>query len=639
MSGIGVTEAPTDTKAKPATASAAKPWLARFLGALRHRLLLLLAVALLPSILLGACQAAVIYREYADRLRQTVREFAVLASSLDRGLLAQSEAILSSAAEIGSVRAVLTGDASAGSACVEALSQSIKPFRVYGFLALFDREGSARCGGPEGAAPNDVAFEPWFHNLLTSGKSGASNYLRLPPNDEPGWVLTHPVFNDAGQLSGALALGIRLQFLPAVTDEAGLPPESVVYLLDRQGNPLASFDAAGPSGVPDPASLEAVADGQLTEFSAIGADGVRRLYAVSAIPFYDLHVLFGLPQAAWLDPVRWKVAAQILVIASVWILAMLAMLPGTRWVITRWTDRLTRTAHAMTRGDLEARADLAGAPEELTLLGATLAGLAARVQRREAELRDALAQHKTMLREVHHRVKNNLQTVTSLLNIHAKGPRAAPARAVFAEVQVRINALALVHRHLYESDDMRVVALRPFLASLCRLVQDGTGVPARQVAMAIAIDDVSVAGDIAVPIALLVTEVLTNAFKHGFPNGRLGVIQVRLAREGAQTAVLTIADNGVGLPDPDATALDGGTGSSLIRAFARQLDGEFTLAGSPGTTISVRFPLVRSSRTPSDDPEAPATAATENERSETATAGTAASVDAAVPAARNGPSG
>ena len=80
-----------------------------------------------------------------------------------------------------------------------------------------------------------------------------------------------------------------------------------------------------------------------------------------------------------------------------------------------------------------------------------------------------------MLREIHHRVKNNLQTVTSLLNLYARIPRGEAVKQAFADVQMRINALALVHRHLYESQDMQEVDLHPFMTNLCSLLQDGSG--------------------------------------------------------------------------------------------------------------------------------------------------------------------
>ena len=104
---------------------------------------------------------------------------------------------------------------------------------------------------------------------------------------------------------------------------------------------------------------------------------------------------------------------------------------------------------------------------------------AARIKVRELELSESLSQKQMMLREIHHRVKNNLQTVTSLLNLYARIPRGEAIKQAFADVQTRINALALVHRHLYESQDLREIDLATFMSNLCRLVQDGSGVPAK----------------------------------------------------------------------------------------------------------------------------------------------------------------
>src|SRR5690606_36395404 len=122
--------------------------------------------------------------------------------------------------------------------------------------------------------------------------------------------------------------------------------------------------------------LAAVAKRNIREFEAPGEDGVVRLYATAALPYYDLHVLFGLPKAQALAPVWWKVAMQVLVLVASWFIAILCAWIGTRWVVARWIDRLTVAAHAMTAGNLRARADLGGAPDEIATLGATLVSFA-----------------------------------------------------------------------------------------------------------------------------------------------------------------------------------------------------------------------------------------------------------------------
>jgi hypothetical protein len=246
----------------------------------------------------------------------------------------------------------------------------------------------------------------------------------------------------------------------------------------------------------------------------------------------------------------------------------------------------------MSVGDLSVRREFAGAPAEFRDLADTLHEMAVRLDAREADLRQSLAQKQMMLREIHHRVKNNLQTVTSLLNLYARIPRGEAVKQAFADVQMRINALALVHRHLYESQDMQEVDLHPFMTNLCSLLQDGSGVPPRRVRLSVDIPHVRVTGDRAVPLALLTTEILTNSFKHAFPNQRTGTISVRITREDDGMAKLIIADDGIGQVDDAAEGdLPRSMGRTLIDAFTRQLGGEIATSGPPGTVSTLTFRL------------------------------------------------
>ena len=246
----------------------------------------------------------------------------------------------------------------------------------------------------------------------------------------------------------------------------------------------------------------------------------------------------------------------------------------------------------MSVGDLSVRREFEGAPAEFRALSETLREMAIRLDEREVDLRQSLAQKQMMLREIHHRVKNNLQTVTSLLNLYARIPRGEAVKQAFTDVQMRINALALVHRHLYESQDMQEVDLHPFMTNLCSLLQDGSGVPPRRVRLNVDIPHVRVTGDRAVPLALLTTEVLTNSFKHAFPNQRAGSITVSISRQADGMAKLVIADDGVGQVERTTNGeLPGSMGQTLIEAFTRQLSGEITVSGPPGTVTTLVFRL------------------------------------------------
>jgi two-component sensor histidine kinase len=267
-----------------------------------------------------------------------------------------------------------------------------------------------------------------------------------------------------------------------------------------------------------------------------------------------------------------------------------AALVGSRLLVTRWISLLTEEARTITAGDTPHGPSFAGAPTEIRELNDTLTAMSARINARERELSESLTQKQMMLREIHHRVKNNLQTVTSLLNLYARIPRGEAIKQAFADVQTRINTLALVHRHLYESQDLREIDLASFMSNLCRLVQDGSGVPSRRVHLRVDIPSAMMSGDRAVPLALLTTELLTNAFKHAFPDHRTGTISVKLSADGEGNARLVIADDGVGHREREASG-EATMGQNLIAAFTRQLGGTLAVSGPPGTIITLDFAL------------------------------------------------
>src|SRR5690606_8111512 len=235
------------------------------------------------------------------------------------------------------------------------------------------------------------------------------------------------------------------------------------------------------------------------------------------------------------------------------------------------------TTSQLSKGDLTARAELDGAPAEIRQLGDTLAEMATRLNTRQGELRAAIEQKEEMLREIHHRIKNNLQTVTSLLNLYSRGVKYEPAMQALQDVRIRVQALALVHRHLYESPENRSVDARALIGDLCHLIQLSSGVARARVAILAEIAAVEIGIERAVPLALLVTEVVSDVLKHAFPNGRSGKVRVTLTVEQSAEMRLVICHDGVVPPQPAEPAdgkgaeLEHALGLSLMRGFAAQL--------------------------------------------------------------------
>jgi two-component sensor histidine kinase len=225
-------------------------------------------------------------------------------------------------------------------------------------------------------------------------------------------------------------------------------------------------------------------------------------------------------------------------------------------------------------------------PEEVVALGDAVTGAAETISRREAELNGALHQRDLLLAEIHHRVKNNLQIVASLLNMHGERIEDATLRAEFETARGRVQALSTLHRHLYMQGDIAAVALVPLLHELAAQLVANPLAPAPDVQ--IDADPVVLPSEQATSFALLVAEALANAVKHAFPSGKPGRIDVRLRQHPDDTVELEIHDDGVGLP-PDAQCTSG-MGLTLIRGFAAHLGGDIEIKRDGGTRLRVTFP-------------------------------------------------
>jgi two-component sensor histidine kinase len=304
-----------------------------------------------------------------------------------------------------------------------------------------------------------------------------------------------------------------------------------------------------------------------------------------------------LPVVAYMVLLGWSYASQqsartILVLGPIalWLVALAVVWFATDLQIARPIRRLTRIAEAYSKGDLSVHPPLSG-PAELRNLGAMFNEMAVRIAGREAELREAIETREAMMREIHHRVKNNLQIVTSLLNLQAKAVQGESAQRAFNDIQTRVRALALVHRYLYESEDLQSVNLGAFLKELAASLQLSYGISQDQVAIEVEADAVWDVSDRAVPLALFMTETMSNALKHAFPQGRQGVIRIVLKSMSDSVVRFSVEDNGVGLTEAQAVAQgsQASLGMSLIKAFARQVDGKLTISGPPGTSVMIEF--------------------------------------------------
>lgn len=218
------------------------------------------------------------------------------------------------------------------------------------------------------------------------------------------------------------------------------------------------------------------------------------------------------------------------------------------------------------------------------------------LDQRERELQEALAQQELLMQEIHHRVKNNLQIIASLMNLQASRIKLPEAQAEFQSARDRVRALATVHRHLYAHGELHWIKMREFLVELCEQIFQAMGEkPGDRIELDISAPELQISSDQAVPLSLIVTEAVSNAIKYAFPRGRRGRIAVRLAAD-ADDAELSIKDDGIGVPAGRVETESGtrdGIGITLIRGFARQLGATLTVEEGDGTRYVVRMKLRR----------------------------------------------
>jgi len=212
----------------------------------------------------------------------------------------------------------------------------------------------------------------------------------------------------------------------------------------------------------------------------------------------------------------------------------------------------------------------------------------------EERIRIDLKEKEVMLREIHHRVKNNLQVISSMLHLQAFFRSGKSVEEVIHELDRRIQAMALVHDHLHRSRDMAEINVREYLDGIVSSVVQSSDLTAGLITTTLDADDTITWGlDTAVHCGLIVNELLSNSFKHAFPEGREGRIEVSLHVAGDGKFELTVADDGVGIPEGINISEEKTLGMCIVHSLSSQLEADLELETARGTIFRFRFKEIR----------------------------------------------
>ncbi len=542
----------------------------------RFRLGLAVAIALSPILVLGAFQAAVGFNHDAQQSQRELTQAALRSAAGAKARMRAATVLLES-----------FSPATVGLECAPRLAQLLDKTQGYENFVRFNDQGRVQCAAATVRLTNPVAEQPWFNRLKAGEPVSVASAPEGVYAPTPSLLAGMRTTSRENEFGGALVAVLSIDSLRPDLSDPTLPAGTEVALLDRGGRIIAATNHA--VFLPPPADwLNRAMSPQGLLYNARGPHGHRRVQAVAPLVRDDLFVELSAPAAGIISWARLNALSSVILPLLAWLAAWAAVWLVADRVVIRWLNYLDRIAAIYARGRFSVRPVQAdGAPQEFRALAMTLDSMADAIVARDLSLRESLAQKDTMMREIHHRVKNNLQVITSLLNMQQRALTDPAAREAMGDTRQRITALALIYRALYQSPDLRSVDVRQFLEELVGQLSAGEGGRPSPIRTELEADDLEIDPDKLPPLALFAVEAVSNARKHAFGEAG-GCIRVRFTVR-PEEVVLDVIDNGRGL---DAETAAGGVGRTLMSAFARQLRGQMTVepAEGGGSHVRLAFP-------------------------------------------------
>ncbi len=553
----------------------------------RARLLILVATATIPVLGIAGANA---WNEYESALARGSNEVQILVEAAAGRQGAAFDSLQELVESLSVRRELLTRTPDA---CDTDLAQLHSLFSArYSNIWILNQEGYVACSAVP--APRDQAYThlDYFQAVMDTHRFALGGFITGIITGRPVITGAAPIRGEDGAIIGVVGAALRLDTL---TSESRPFPSSSPYglwLVDRGGRVLA-LNEASEAQLPPPDMLTALSLAGPTTFSGQGRDGEGYAWSATMID-PSLRLLGSVATGHIESEARDRLISRIIELSLFLTACILAVIAGVELTVAWPMRRLASAVSGWVPGQVFSPPETAFRPREVARLSDALSAASAAIAERESALRAALEQRDLLMADIHHRVKNNLQIVASLLNLQADRARESGAGAEFAMARERVQALATLHQHLYMRRNYEQAELRPFLDDLCRQLSDTLGMARRNaVTIDIDVEDIALPSDQAISLALLMTEAVSNAMRHGFADGRSGRIHVSLHKDETM-ARLEIADDGIGMPDPVPSE---GLGLFLIRGFAAHLGGELEIDGTHGTRLGISFPL------PEDDEE------------------------------------
>jgi two-component sensor histidine kinase len=564
---------------------------------LRTKLVAVTALALLPVVAISGWRAFDDARQAQARHAEAASTVSGFAAGRYRELMEGSRRLLVAACADDAVQRALEPTAAPADAerCEAYLSQLLQKFPSdYSAAIVVDDRGIARCGSTPTARGMNFSDRELFRLVQQSRAPAVGAIIASRVTPQTVMPIGVPVVRD-GQFSGMCALGLSMRGLAEQVGSPQSAGSAGVALVDGAGG-LLGGDTRATSALPVTSRLAAaIASGQAS-FADYGQNGAAYDFHIRPLGGETLYAIGALPADRSFMALLLDWAEFMLILLAMFVLMTAIWLGADRWCV-RPLRYIQDFAGRVARGESVTLAPLQLWTPEMVSVGARVSEMAAAIASREQELKAGLEQRDHMLREIHHRVKNNLQMISSLLNLQAGEIRSPRIRRFFGDAQNRVLTLSILHRHLYERSSWSLVDFQQFISDLVRQISVARpGIERPTPRYQIRAPIMAVGPDTAIPVGLIVTEAVGRALNHDFSGVAVPEIRIEAVEKEGGEAELMIEDNGVETSRAVVgNSARGSFGLTLMSGLAMQLGGEATISAREGggTRVVVTFPLPR----------------------------------------------
>jgi two-component sensor histidine kinase len=456
-------------------------------------------------------------------------------------------------------------------------------------IAYFNADGYSECTAV-GEAGAPVAQAGAFERLKAGRTTVRTDAFFGPQSQAWLFSVMRRVEDGDGRFRGAIGFPLRTDELIRTIRLTNLPADVELALSDGDGQVFGSSRIAGV----DKDWIERATGDEDGELFVLRPDGSASLdIVVRAIVDGRIYAVISRPSPGLFSEFTLQPLESVGIPLLSFTLALIAAWLAVDGLVLKWLSRLRRLALIYGEGHYNFRIgnEFDNAPDEILAFALNFDRMANRIAERDSSLRAAIATRDAAVKEIHHRVKNNLQIVASFLNLQRRQVSDPAARNVISAARHRIDALSIVHQTLYQHERLETVHMQPFLDALLSHLAGALGMDEIHVTIEQDIEDIDRPADDAIPIALFILEAVTNAMKYAFDDTG-GTILVKFYQEGDEI-VLAIIDDGFGADaEPRTESASTGLGSRLMSAFAKQLRAEMeTFSGTGGGfTVKLRMP-------------------------------------------------